>query len=357
MIRPFSIALLLLGCAPCLGTTIEEIAESALPSVVRIVAYDITGARIGEGSGFFISPGRIITNEHVVDGAHSAEVFTDQERFDLITVLRMDHDMDLAILSVNAGNETPLQMSRDAELRPGQRVVAIGNPLGLEKTLSDGLISAVRMVDHIQFLQITAPISPGSSGGPLLDQDGRVIGVVSATMREGQNLNFAIGIQTLTDFLALDEQPQQLKVAGDRVLWRAIVKWIMVVVASLIGLAFGDGWWLIAIAIMILVLLWQLMSWICRWIYRVVTLTFRSRHSRSEAGQQSRHSAEGFSAPMRNANPSWDGDAADDDGDTRMLHCWKCGSANHVDAHTGEEIVCSECMTTLPVPEEIRTIK
>jgi len=346
MHRLLATALLLLTSTRCLSATVEQIAENALPSVVRIVTYDITGARRGEGSGFFISPRKIITNAHVVDRAYSAEVFTDSDYYDMITVLKKDEDMDLAVLSVNAENERPLQTNPDAELKPGQRVIAIGNPLGLEKTLSDGLISAVRMIDHIQVLQITAPISPGSSGGPLLDEEGRVIGVVSATMREGQNLNFAIGIQTLGDFTTFDDNPEQLKVAGTRVLWRTIVKWIVNVVVGLIALAFGGGWWVIFIAIMIIVLVWQVGAWLCKSVWKLLSWPFRRSKQVPVSGLTQ-------TTPY-NSDSLWDETPETEDSDLPTLHCWKCGTGNRFDPDLDEEVTCSECFTPLPIPTELR---
>lgn len=98
--------------------------------------------------------------------------------------------------------EPTLTLAEKAELQPGQRVLAIGNPLGLDRTVSDGLMSAVRgILGKIQIIQTSAPVSLGSSGGPLLDLKGEVIEVISATVSEGQNLNFAIGVETLKQFL------------------------------------------------------------------------------------------------------------------------------------------------------------
>jgi S1-C subfamily serine protease len=135
MNRSLSLALILIVFTPCFGITPEEIAENAIPSVVKIITYDITGAQKGQGSGFFVTPRKIITNEHVVEGAYSAAVFIDERCYDLVTILKTEVDMDLAIISVNADNEAPRKINPDAELKPGQRVLAIGNPLGLEKTL------------------------------------------------------------------------------------------------------------------------------------------------------------------------------------------------------------------------------
>ncbi len=355
--RSLPIAFTLLAFTQCLAASVEEIAERAIPSVVQIVTYDITGAQRGQGSGFFISPRKIITNEHVVYGAYSAEVFSEEKYYDRVTVLNAREDMDLALLSVDAENESPLQTNQHGELKPGQRVIAIGNPLGLEKTLSDGLISAVRSIDHLQILQITAPISPGSSGGPLLDEEGRVIGVVSATIREGQNLNFAIGIRTLSDFLLLEKSPQELKVAGSRVLWRVIVKWIVGVIAGLIALAFGGGWWVIAIAIMIIVLLWNLLAWFFKFVYRLVTLLFRQRRSVSSDTPESALPVGHTSTPSYDSRPLFADDPndelIDEDDEYPTLYCWRCGCANYVDPDSDEEITCSECGTVLHVPPQL----
>jgi len=275
------IALALFALTPCSGATVEEIAERTMPSVVEIVTYDDAGDFIALGSGFFISPQKIITNEHVVDGAYSAEVFTNDGYYDRITILNADKDMDLAILRVDAEDEIPLQINPDAQLKPGQRVIAIGHPLGLAKTVSDGLISGVHTIDAVQIVQITAPISDGSSGSPVLDQQGRVIGVVYAGFDEGQNLNFAIGIETLNEFLALEETPRQLEAAGSPVLWSVaanrigLVKWIVAVAGLLIAIALGGGWWVIAIGNALMALLRHVLSWLWKSIFRLPALTFR----------------------------------------------------------------------------------
>ncbi len=230
-----SIALTLLALAPCVGATVEEIAERSMPGVVKVRSYDETGTEIGQGSGFFISPQRIVTNQHVLQRAYSAEILTDDGYYDQVTILNADKEMDLAVLRVDAEDETPLEINRSAQLKPGLRVVAIGHPLGLRKSLSDGLISGVYTVDGVQFVQITAPISEGSSGSPVLDEDGRVIGVVYGGIDEGQNLNFAIGIETLAEFLARELAPRQLNVAGSQVPWAGSVEWIVTVAQSTVA--------------------------------------------------------------------------------------------------------------------------
>lgn len=167
-------------------SSIENIINNALPSVVKIVVYDITGSKRVEGSGFFIGPGKIITNAHVIDSVYSAEVQSSLELYEKITIIKRGDDVDLALLMVEDAEEPALPLAEAGELRPGQRVLAIGNPLGLERTVSDGLINAIRGIPgKIEIIQASAPISQGSSGGPLLDLKGEVIGVISATVSEG----------------------------------------------------------------------------------------------------------------------------------------------------------------------------
>jgi serine protease Do len=315
MHRPFTITLALLACTQCFGATVEEIAENATPSVVKIIKYDITGARIGSGSGFFVSPRKIMTNEHVVDGAYSAEVFTDKRSYDLITILKADEDMDLAILSVDAENEVSLQIHLGAKLKLGQPVLTLGYPLGLDKTLSDGLISAVRTSGQLQTIQITAPVSHGSSGSPLLDKDGRVIGVVRAIRDGGQNLNFAIGVNTLSQFLLMEESPQELKVARSRVLWRVVVRWFVMGFAIIV-IVCGGTWFVIFTAFIIVTQSWHSNSLFFKKTLHLVTWLFgRRRRSASAADNGSRSQPDRSFTPSYDSDLEFDGDTVDEDGD------------------------------------------
>lgn len=148
------------------------------------------------GSGFFISQnGDIITNYHVLQGASSAEVKTsDGKTYPITYIVAEDEQNDIIRLSVNIPSKyvLPLSLSKTTP-EIGERIIVYGSPLGLEKTLSDGIISAIREVPgYGKLIQITAPISPGSSGSPVLNMKGEVIGVATFQMIEGQNLNFAI---------------------------------------------------------------------------------------------------------------------------------------------------------------------
>jgi S1-C subfamily serine protease len=196
--------------------SVEDIAKYVSPSVVTIVVYDNTGNCFALGSGFFIGNGKILTNAHVVEGAYSAKVRSLLKTYEDVTIIKRDSDVDLAVLEVNSMGEPIISLADDSNLRVGQPVIAIGNPLGLERTVSDGLISAIRNSKGKREIQISAPISHGSSGGPLLNMQGSVIGVTYAGYDEGQNLNLAIGLETIKRFLRTPDKPKQLQKAKTR---------------------------------------------------------------------------------------------------------------------------------------------
>lgn len=176
-----------------------QIAEVAIPSVVLIQTAT------GLGSGFVVTKeGRIATNLHVIAGSRSATVIlSDHRKFSEVEVLASDVKHDLAVLQIRAADLRPLPLGDSAQVRPGERVVAIGHPLGLGNTVSDGLVSAVRELSPtLSVLQISAPISPGSSGGPILNDRGQVIGISTLVVTEGQNLAFGMPVNQLKALLA-----------------------------------------------------------------------------------------------------------------------------------------------------------
>jgi S1-C subfamily serine protease len=146
------------------------------------------------GSGFYVSPDVVVTNAHVVDGAGYVELKKNlkDKPIRVLEILAVDRDADVALLRASEIG-VPLVLS-DFLPGAGEPVVVISSPLGLEKTVSQGIISGFREHNKKRYLQITAPISPGSSGGPVLNRQGKVLGV-TAFILEGnhaQNLNFAI---------------------------------------------------------------------------------------------------------------------------------------------------------------------
>jgi hypothetical protein len=189
------------GLVRAAALTPEQIAARATPSVVLI---KVPG---GLGSGFVVSAdGRVVTNFHVISGARSATVTTaDGREFSAVEVMGADPAHDVAVLRIGAHGINALPLGESAAARPGEHIVAIGHPLGLGDTVSDGLVSAVRQVSRdLSLLQISAPISPGSSGGPVFDDQGDVIGISTLFVAGGQNLNFAVPIDAVKPLLRLE---------------------------------------------------------------------------------------------------------------------------------------------------------
>jgi hypothetical protein len=172
---------------------VSELFAKAKNSVVVIVSQDANQAPLAIGSGFFFRKRLIATNYHVVQDASSfkIKVVGDNTKITTARVKSYSEALDLAILETQEdGIALPLATTNAVEM--GQKVVAIGNPRGLTGTVSDGIVSGIRDLDSIRVYQITAPISPGSSGGPVLLPNGEVLGIATFTLTDSQNLNFAM---------------------------------------------------------------------------------------------------------------------------------------------------------------------
>ncbi len=170
---------------------IPEIVRKAKPAVVEIVTADARG-NIVTGTGFFItSEGLLLTNYHVIKNARTVGARTPSGAYYPFTGdwIRLPN-VDIAMLKFNANDVPYLLLDSNAQVEEGQRVLVIGSPEGLQGTVSDGLVAAIR--ENGQYIQITAPISHGSSGSPVLNEQGQVIGVATSMLVDGQNLNFAI---------------------------------------------------------------------------------------------------------------------------------------------------------------------
>ncbi|MGC4094467.1 MAG: trypsin-like peptidase domain-containing protein [Polyangiaceae bacterium] len=183
-----------------------SVADIAARSTKAIVSVRSSNSL---GTGFIVrDDGWIATNFHVA--AVPEELFVllaDGRRFPVVEVVNASRRHDLAILRIDAKQLPTLPLGNSDAVRAGDSVVAIGHPLGLEDTVSNGLVSAVRHVDKdFDVLQISAPIAPGSSGGPLFNERGEVIGVAAAIMNGGQNLNFGLPVKYVK-LLAAHPQP------------------------------------------------------------------------------------------------------------------------------------------------------
>ncbi len=188
------------------GKTIAAIAREANGTVVSIVMSDKEGHPIAQGSGFLVSKdGRVLTNYHVIQHGSSAVIKLPDGAFFVIEgILAFDKDRDIAVIKTNGENFRSVVLGDSDRVQVGSEVVAIGNPLSLESTVSNGIISGVRTLkkEGAKYLQITAPISPGSSGGPLFSMAGEVVGITTSYLRGGENLNFAIPINDVKPLLA-----------------------------------------------------------------------------------------------------------------------------------------------------------
>ena len=174
--------------------TAEELYEKVSPSVVEITGE--SASAISTGTGFFYDDkGTVITNYHVIEKCTTAFItLSNGKSYDVVQVLGYSESKDIAILSTSCNNSVPLKI-RSSAVKTGEKVYAIGSSLGLSGSLSDGIVSsAEREVEGHIYIQTTAPISHGNSGGPLLDSKGYVVGITTASFTDGQNLNLAIPI-------------------------------------------------------------------------------------------------------------------------------------------------------------------
>jgi Tfp pilus assembly protein PilF len=189
---------------------LPAIIKKIQPSVVTILTYDKNEKGLKQGSGFFVrKDGAIITNRHVLEGASSADVKTAQGKvYPVIRVVAEDKEGDLILVSVDISPDAVYPLSVSVSIpEVGERVLVIGSPLGLEKTVSDGIVSAVRAIPQFgKIIQITAPISPGSSGSPVVNMKGEAIGVATLQTVGGQNLNFAVPGERIARLKAGKEQ-------------------------------------------------------------------------------------------------------------------------------------------------------
>ncbi len=201
-------------------SSVADIVESVGPAVVYIEAAGSTanirsslgfyGWNIPQqiekatGSGFIIDPnGYILTNQHVIDGAKSIKVTLQgkDNPFDA-TVVGEDYELDLAVLKIDASNLQTIPMGDSDIMRPGDPVIAIGNPLGLDHTVTTGVVSAkgrpitIQDRNYKNLIQTDAAINPGNSGGPLINIEGQVIAINTAISTDGQGIGFAIPINT-----------------------------------------------------------------------------------------------------------------------------------------------------------------
>ena len=188
---------------------LPELVKRIKPSAVAIETFDGKGNTLSRGSGFFIAQDRIITNRHVIERASRVEVhLLDGRKFPVKGVLAVDGEGDLALLQVDVPPALAIALPIVRSVpQEGETVVVIGNPYGLEGSVSNGIVSAVREIPgYGKIIQITASISPGSSGSPVVNMAGQVIGIATLQAAEGQNLNFAVPAERISQLKVNDVQ-------------------------------------------------------------------------------------------------------------------------------------------------------
>lgn len=193
-----ALAILLLLCtseaaAQRAESPAARIARDNLPAVVTLIALDRNDQPLKLGSGFFISrTGVVATNAHVVEGASRVVVRWRDQSGTAHRVVSFNPQYDLITLQTSFPSTPEVALGDSDAVTIGEDVIALGSPQGLEGTVSTGILSGIRDLDGTRFLQITAPISPGSSGGPIFNIRGHVVGIATAILAKGQNLNFAL---------------------------------------------------------------------------------------------------------------------------------------------------------------------
>lgn len=216
-----AIVLSLMWGRPASALSLQEVAAQTKPSVVLLTISNAAGAKVSTGTGFFVSAdGRVVTNHHVIEGAAKVTAtLADGRRIDALGCLAYDGDKDLAIVKLPGEGYPFLALGESEPLRAGDDVVVIGSPMGLSGSLSAGIVSAIRDakdrgVDEDEQvskeerkpkawgIQITAPISPGSSGSPILTLGGQVVAIAVGRFNGGESLNFGIPVEEAKALLA-----------------------------------------------------------------------------------------------------------------------------------------------------------
>lgn len=206
---------LFFACFACLAVNVfsqeflPELVKRIKPSAVAIETFDAKGTTLSRGSGFFIATDRVITNRHVIERASRVEIhLLNGKKYTAKGVIAVDGEGDLALLAVDVpqGQAVPIPFVKTVP-QEGESIVVVGNPYGLEGSVSNGIVSAVREIPgYGKIIQITASISPGSSGSPVVNMAGQVIGVATLQAAEGQNLNFAVPAERISQLKVNDVQ-------------------------------------------------------------------------------------------------------------------------------------------------------
>ena len=179
----------------------DRILRENSKAVVVVVAYDEKDDPIGQGSGFIVrEDGAVVTNYHVISNARNIRVKAGKKVLKVEGLIYADMENDVVILKVTGKSLPTVRLGDVEKMDTGEKIYVIGSPEGLENTISDGILTGIRQIDaKRRILQITAPISRGSSGSPVFNKSGEVIGIATFLIKEAQNLNFAVPVTLIKD--------------------------------------------------------------------------------------------------------------------------------------------------------------
>ena len=201
------------GAAQTAVADTEQLYDAVNGSVCTIVAVATDGSHVSRGSGFVLSgSGLLVTNAHVIAGLQNATAKCGGQQFDIRRIVKFDRDVDLAIGEIGPVDVPGLTLAEGTDIRPGTPIYVFGSPFGLEGTITPGLASGERAIDGRSYIQVSAPISAGSSGGPVTDENGAVLGIIVASLEVAQNINFAIPASVIAELPEVDMQPLELAV-------------------------------------------------------------------------------------------------------------------------------------------------
>ncbi|NOS83892.1 MAG: tetratricopeptide repeat protein [Ignavibacteria bacterium] len=200
------LAVISIAAPKVLSQQADEVFVNVNEAIVVVEAYDFDGIKSSQGSGVILKDKNIlITNFHIYAGNEKIVLKHKDKEIKYTEIIGLSIDKDVLILQLEAGDYPQVKIGNSANMKVGNKVYAIGSPMGLENTITEGLVGGFRKFDDkkndIEYIQISASLSPGSSGGAVLNAEGELIGISTMGMKEGQNLNFAIKIE---DVLSVD---------------------------------------------------------------------------------------------------------------------------------------------------------
>jgi S1-C subfamily serine protease len=226
-ITKLTIASLLFIYSPIIATEdISKIIEEINPAVVNIYVSD-KGLKTSAGTGFFINPnGYIITNKHIIEKAKTIKIkiYKQKEEFNA-KIIDLDKNYDIALLKIDIYNIPIVKIGNSDSIKTGEEVIAIGNPFGLQNTVSKGIISSDKREDKgLTFIQTNIDLNPGNSGGPLINLKGEVIGINTSIIKDSKGIGFAVPINAIANLIEKNKIGVNIVLSNKKLSFKKIEK-------------------------------------------------------------------------------------------------------------------------------------